>query len=141
MVSVIAVEHSSKRVLPTWQSSKSSYAVVTTTHPGFLDSTHLPLILPLLLIFLSSSIISRPPTFFHSSMTVPPLLSGQIHKGGHSPRLKRGDSERNGPTEYTRNTKQRSSERRSFSLCLPPLEAYSVFLPSFFFFLKGICMC
>lgn len=39
VVSVIAVELSSKRVLPTWQSSKSSYAVVTTTHPGFLDST------------------------------------------------------------------------------------------------------
>lgn len=131
VVSVIAVEHSSKRVLPTWQSSKSSYAVVTTTHPGFLDSTHLPSRAPLSPPF--SSLSPALYLVFSTTRLSPPFL---FSGGSGRPRSKRGDSERNGShgihKEYE-TTFLGAAELRAF---------FFVFLPRglspfFFFLLKG----
>lgn len=133
VVSVIAVEHSSKRVLPTWQSSKSSYAVVTTTHPGFLDSTHLPSRAPLSPPF--SSLSPALYLVFSTTRVSPPFL---FSGGSRRPRSKRGDSERNGShgihKEYE-TTFLGAAELRAtpFFLCLPPPRPFSLL----FFFIKG----
>lgn len=95
--------------------------------PGFHASSTEGSSLPSFFLFVSSIIFSPRPFLLLSSSqgaVVVPDRNGVIPR-------------ETGPTEYTRNTKQRSSERRSFELpfflCLPPPRPFSLL----FFLLKG----